>query len=114
MYCYTLILGVQHVPDYPDVLVLYAHKTCHSERRCVDPLVVALEGQLKARGISIVKERFAVQKAKLFGVIDTDYQVTEEGGAAIGIRTANDKSLALPLAIGYRNLYATTWPSTAI
>jgi hypothetical protein len=37
MYCYTLILGVQHVPDYPDVLVLYAHKTCHSERRCVDP-----------------------------------------------------------------------------
>jgi hypothetical protein len=37
MYCYTLILGVQHVPDYPDVLVLYAHKTCHSERRCLDP-----------------------------------------------------------------------------
>jgi Domain of unknown function (DUF932) len=65
-------------------------------------LVVALEGQLRARGISIVKEQFAVQKAKLFGVIDTDYQVTEEGGAAIGIRTANDKSLALQLAIGYR------------
>ncbi|HSX79644.1 MAG TPA: DUF932 domain-containing protein [Candidatus Saccharimonadia bacterium] len=65
-------------------------------------LVVALEGQLKARGISIVKEQFAIQKAKLFGVIDTDYQVTEEGGAAIGIRTANDKSLALQLAIGYR------------
>src|SRR5262245_21951182 len=65
-------------------------------------LVVALEGQLKARGISIVKEQFAVQKAKLFGVLDTDYQVTEEGGAAIGIRTANDKSLALQLAIGYR------------
>jgi hypothetical protein len=65
-------------------------------------LVTALEGQLKARGIRIVKEQFAVQKAKLFGVIDTDYQVTEEGGAAIGIRTANDKSLALQLAIGYR------------
>jgi hypothetical protein len=58
-------------------------------------LVTALEGQLKARNINIVKEQFAVQKAKLFGVIDTDYQVTEEGGAAIGIRTANDKSLAL-------------------
>jgi hypothetical protein len=65
-------------------------------------LVVALEGQLLARGITIVKEQFAVQKAKLFGVLDTDYQVTEEGGAAIGIRTANDKSLALQLAIGYR------------
>ena len=65
-------------------------------------LVTALEGQLKAHGISIVKEQFAVQKAKLFGVIDTDYQVTEEGGAAIGVRTANDKSLALQLAIGHR------------
>ena len=65
-------------------------------------LVTALEGQLKARGISIVKEQFAVQSAKLFGVIDTDYQVTEEGGAAIGVRTSNDRSLALQLAIGYR------------
>jgi len=65
-------------------------------------LVQALEGQLLARGITIVKEQFAVQHAKLFGVIDTDYQVTDEGGAAIGIRTSNDKSLALQLAIGYR------------
>ena len=65
-------------------------------------LVVALEGQLRARNINIIKEQFAVQKAKLFGVLDTDYQVSEEGGAAIGIRTANDKSLALQLAIGYR------------
>jgi len=65
-------------------------------------LVQALEGQLRARGITIVKEAFAVQQAKLFGVIDTDYQVTDEGGAAIGIRTSNDKSLALQLAIGYR------------
>ena len=40
-------------------------------------LVTALEGQLKARGIAIVKEQFAVQKAKLFGVLDTDYQVTD-------------------------------------
>lgn len=65
-------------------------------------LVTALEGQLRARGIAIVKEQYAVQKAKLFGVIDTDYQVTEEGGAAIGVRTSNDMSLALQLAIGYR------------
>jgi hypothetical protein len=65
-------------------------------------LVQALEGQLKARGINIVKEQFAVQKAKLFGVLDTDWQTTEEGGAAIGIRTSNDKSLALQLAVGYR------------
>jgi hypothetical protein len=31
--CHALILGVQSVPDDPDVLVLYAHKVCHSERR---------------------------------------------------------------------------------
>lgn len=37
LYCHALILGVQDVPDYPDVFVLYAHKTCHSERKCVDP-----------------------------------------------------------------------------
>src|SRR5262245_20414580 len=65
-------------------------------------LVTALEGQLKARGIAIVKEQFAVQQAKLFGVIDTDYRVTEEGGAAIGIRTSSDKRLALLPAIGSR------------
>ena len=65
-------------------------------------LVQALDGQLKARGITIVKEQFAVQKAKLFGVLDTDYAVDEEGCASLGIRTANDKSLALQLAIGRR------------
>jgi hypothetical protein len=37
LYCHALILGVHYVPDYPDVFVLYAHKTCHSERKCVDP-----------------------------------------------------------------------------
>jgi hypothetical protein len=65
-------------------------------------LVQALDGQLKARGITIVKEQFAVQKAKLFGVLDTDYAVDEEGCASLDIRTANDKSLALQLAIGRR------------
>ena len=37
LYCHAPILGVQDAPDYLDVFVLYAHKTCHSERRCVDP-----------------------------------------------------------------------------
>jgi hypothetical protein len=37
LYCHALILGVEVLPDYADVLVLYAHKACHSERRCVDP-----------------------------------------------------------------------------
>jgi hypothetical protein len=32
-YCHALILGVEVLEDYPDVFVLYAHKTCHSVRR---------------------------------------------------------------------------------
>ena len=42
--------------------------------------MVALEGQLKARGINIVKEQFSVQAVKLFGVIDTDYQPNQHTG----------------------------------
>ena len=37
MYCHCLICGVEILEAYPDVLVLYAHKTCHEERRPVDP-----------------------------------------------------------------------------
>jgi hypothetical protein len=37
MYCRGMICGVEILEDYPDVLVLYAHKTCHEERKPVDP-----------------------------------------------------------------------------
>ena len=38
MYCHCLICGVEVLDDYPDVLVLYAHKTCHEARRhMMDP-----------------------------------------------------------------------------
>jgi hypothetical protein len=37
LYCHALILEVEFLSDYTDVFVLYAHKACHSERRCVDP-----------------------------------------------------------------------------
>jgi len=36
-HCRCLICGVVILKDYPDVLVLYAHKTCREERRSVDP-----------------------------------------------------------------------------
>ena len=94
--------GAEYIDREGLKLLETPQRRTHGCRSRTTTLVVALEGQLKARGITIVKEQFAVQKAKLFGVIDTDYRVTEEGGAAIGIRTANDKSLALQLAIGYR------------
>jgi hypothetical protein len=33
LYCHAPILGVQYVPDYPHVFMLYAYKACHSERK---------------------------------------------------------------------------------
>ena len=29
IYCGAMICGVEVLEDYPDVVVLYAHKTCH-------------------------------------------------------------------------------------
>ena len=37
MYCHCLICGVEILEDYDDVVILYAHKTCHEERRPIDP-----------------------------------------------------------------------------
>jgi len=37
LYGHGLTLCVESLPDDPDVLVLYAHKTCHTERKSVDP-----------------------------------------------------------------------------
>jgi hypothetical protein len=38
MYCGEMICGVEILPDYPDIVVLYAHKDCHAreERTCPD------------------------------------------------------------------------------
>jgi hypothetical protein len=36
MYCGGMICGVEVLEDYPDVVVLSAHKTCH-ERTPMDP-----------------------------------------------------------------------------
>jgi hypothetical protein len=38
MYCGGMICGVEVLPEYPDVVVLYAHTTCHTheERTCPD------------------------------------------------------------------------------
>ena len=29
MYCHAMTCGVEVLEDYPDIVVLYAHKTCH-------------------------------------------------------------------------------------
>ena len=67
-------------------------------------LIDALDRQLRVRGIAITAEQFAVQRegARLFAVLDLSLERTEEFCASIGIRTANDRSLALEVAVGLR------------
>ena len=67
-------------------------------------LVQAIDRQLLVRGIRIREERFAIQRegARLFAVLDLALEETEEFCAAMGIRTANDRSMALEIAVGVK------------
>src|SRR5439155_5486233 len=67
-------------------------------------LITALDQQLMVRGITIRKEQFAIQRggARLFAVLDLVIDRTEEFCAAMGIRTANDQSMALEIAVGVK------------
>jgi len=67
-------------------------------------LVLAIERQLRARGIEIAGEQYAVQRhgARLFAVLDLSLERTVETCAAMGIRTANDRSMALEIAVGVK------------
>jgi hypothetical protein len=44
MYCGRLICGVEVLEEYPDIVVLYAHKTCH-ERRTHEGTTPATSGR---------------------------------------------------------------------
>ena len=44
MYCGAVICGVEVLEEYPDVVVLYAHKTCH-ERHTHDGTITADSGR---------------------------------------------------------------------
>jgi hypothetical protein len=52
------------------------------------------------------KSQFALQRegARLFAVLDLTLESNEEFSAAMGIRTANDRSMALEIAVGVRVL----------
>jgi hypothetical protein len=69
-------------------------------------LVSAIDRQLLVRGITIRNETFAVQRdgARLFAVLDLSIEWSGECCAAMGIRTANDRSMALEIAIGVKVL----------
>ena len=67
-------------------------------------LVDALHSELGGRGLRVAKESYAVQRdgRMFFGVLDLNYLDNGEYAAAIGVRQANDKSMAIQLAIGMR------------
>ena len=67
-------------------------------------LIQAVDRQLMVRGVTIRKEQFAVQRdgARLFAVLDLAIETTDDTCAAMGIRTANDRSMALEIAVGLK------------
>lgn len=67
-------------------------------------LVHAIDRQLLVRDIRIVREQFAIQRegARLFAVLDLALDEIDGTSAALGIRTANDRSMALEIAVGVR------------
>lgn len=67
-------------------------------------LISAIDRQLMVRGITIQTETFAIQRegARLFAVLDLSIERSGEFCASMGIRTANDRSLALEAAVGVR------------
>ena len=67
-------------------------------------LVDTMHVELARRGLRVTKEEYAVQRNSnmLFGIMDLDWQRTGEYAAALGLRTSNDKSMSIQLAIGAR------------
>ncbi len=67
-------------------------------------LIHAIDRQLLVRGISVRDEKFAIQRegARLFAVLDLAIETSGEFCAAMGIRTANDQSMALEIAVGVK------------
>ena len=67
-------------------------------------LVDVLEAEIQKRQMEIRDEAYAVQRDGnlLFGVIDLNWRQTDDFAASIGLRTANDKSFSIQIAVGVR------------
>src|SRR5438128_11961008 len=65
-------------------------------------LVDMLELVLQQNQIRIEEERFAIRRdgSVLFGVFQLAYGVTPDGRAALGLRTANNKTMSIQLCAG--------------
>lgn len=61
-----------------------------------------LDRVLVQKQIQIREEEFALRRdgAVLFGVLELAYGETQEGTAALGLRTANDKSMSIQICAG--------------
>ncbi len=67
-------------------------------------LIDSIDHELARRGIAIEREQFAVQRdgARLFGVLDLSERCSGDFAASMGIRHANDRSMAVEIAVGVR------------
>jgi hypothetical protein len=67
-------------------------------------LVDALHAELARRALQVRHEQYAVQHqgSMLFGTLELAWGATGDYTAALGLRTANDKSMALQLAVGLK------------
>jgi hypothetical protein len=67
-------------------------------------LVETIQNRLNRYGIQVQRQEYAVQRGgtRLFGVMELAYGMDDERGAALGLRTANDRSAALEIAVGLR------------
>ena len=65
-------------------------------------LVEMLDRVLRTCQITIREEQFALRRdgSMLFGVLELAYGETQEGTAALGLRTANDKSMSIQICAG--------------
>ena len=65
-------------------------------------LIETLEHVLGLNHITIRKEQFALRRdgSTLFGVLQLAYQDTADGMAALGIRTANNRTMSIQLCAG--------------
>ena len=65
-------------------------------------LIDMLDGVLKQNQIRIEEERFALRRdgAVLFGVLQLAYGENPDGRAALGLRTANNKTMSIQLCAG--------------
>jgi hypothetical protein len=67
-------------------------------------LVAVIRNELEHRGLAIREEAYAVQRggALLFGVFDLAWRENGDFAAALGLRTGNDKTMAIQIAVGMR------------